>query len=918
MQTKNHKKDFDIIIVGGGHAGLEAACIAAKMGAKVHLLTILVENIALASCNPAMGGLGKGHLIKEIDALGGVMGQISDKCGIQYRILNASKGPAVRGTRAQIDMDAYRIYARNLALNTQNLTVSQEMACEILLDSSIECKSKSSSKSKEKLPDFSQKDAPRKKAIGIRTNIGKTYYADKIIITTGTFLRGLVHIGENQIINGRFGESASNELSESLKTIGLTLGRLKTGTCPRIDGRSIDFGALERHIGDTNPPHFSYHTSLDLEQNASKFTPPDLPCFVTYTNEKTHKIIRENFHRAPLFTGQIQGVGPRYCPSIEDKINRFADKERHQLFLEPQTKDCVEYYINGLTTSLPVDIQEQIIHSIKGLENARITRYGYAIEYDFVEPTQLKHTLECKEVDNLYLAGQINGTTGYEEAGALGLMAGINATLSLFSSNSPADSHCIDFADFESSQASEPSSLPKSAKNSTSTTSLARIVRENGVDFSQNNIDFSENNNPPFPNCQNVSEGATNDKKNPPSLAEGARGRVKSSNSSSLIASDSEWVQLRKQNPQTKICHTDGAQATEVSQTQLKNRDISGLSPQYDNADSFIRAKARNDKNNKTDCHDSRLFDKRLESYNDDTTCHIKRSEISQNKSLKEIVFSRDESYIGVMIDDLVTKGTKEPYRLFTSRAEYRLLLREDNAIYRLLEYAKSLGSISPSDYEIFAKEKRDIATSMAYLESTSITPSKRVQNFLASIHQNPLNDKTALVHIVSRFEIKEHEIGDNFDSLCANFIALEEFLRIEAGQKDSSLRANAPQNANQNHASNQTPNNDKNLAKNKNLIPPKFSTMSKRALHQIQILSKYHNYIQKQLIDVANSNEMLKLKIPQDFEYKGISGLSLEVVEKLSKVRPSTLFEASQISGITPASLDVLHLHIHLRNKKS
>ncbi len=910
MQTKNHKKDFDIIIVGGGHAGLEAACIAAKMGAKVHLLTILVENIALASCNPAMGGLGKGHLIKEIDALGGVMGQISDKCGIQYRILNASKGPAVRGTRAQIDMDAYRIYARNLALNTQNLSVSQEMACEILLDSSIEssassieCKSKSSSKSKEKLPDFSQKDAPRKKAIGIRTNIGKTYYADKIIITTGTFLRGLVHIGENQIINGRFGESASNELSESLKKIGLTLGRLKTGTCPRIDGRSIDFSALEKHIGDKNPPHFSYHTSLDLEQNASKFTPLDLPCFVTYTNEKTHKIIRENFHRAPLFTGQIQGVGPRYCPSIEDKINRFADKERHQLFLEPQTKDCVEYYINGLTTSLPVDIQEQIIHSIKGLENARITRYGYAIEYDFVEPTQLRHTLECKEVDNLYLAGQINGTTGYEEAGALGLMAGINATLSL--SNSSLGMQCGKILDFSECTDEQSANIPKNPKNLHSHTANTRIVRKNGVDFRQNNIDFSENNNPP-------------------SLAEGARGRVKSSLESSPKSSlDSNTKSSLRENPQDSrgnpnSCHTEVAQATEVSQAQLKHRDISGLSPQYDNADSFIPAKARNGKNNKTDCHNSRLFDKRLESYNDDNTCHIEQNEISQNKPLKEIVFSRDESYIGVMIDDLVTKGTKEPYRLFTSRAEYRLLLREDNAIYRLLEYAKALGSISPSDYEIFAKEKRDIVKSMAYLESTSITPSKRTQSFLASINQNPLNDKTALVHIVGRFEIKDNEIGDNFDSLHADFIALEEFLRIEAGQKDSSLRANTPQNANQNHTSKQPPNNDKNLAKNKNLIPPKFSTMSKRALHQIQILSKYHNYIQKQLIDVANSNEMLKLKIPQDFEYKGISGLSLEVIEKLSKARPSTLFEASQISGITPASLDVLHLHIHLRNKKS
>lgn len=742
---KNHKKDFDIIVVGGGHAGLEAACIAAKMGAKVHLLTILVENIALASCNPAIGGLGKGHLVKEIDALGGVMGRISDKCGIQYRTLNASKGPAVRGTRAQIDMDAYRIYARNLALNTPNLTISQEMACEILLQSDG-LPSKSSTQSKNP-HDLAQKSA---KAIGIRTNIGKSYYADKIIITTGTFLRGLVHIGENQIINGRFGESASNELSQSLKNIGLKLGRLKTGTCPRIDGRSIDFASLERHIGDENPPHFSYHTSVSLEKSASDFAPQDLPCFVTYTNQNTHKIIRENFHRAPLFTGQIEGVGPRYCPSIEDKINRFADKERHQLFLEPQTKDCVEYYINGLTTSLPVDVQEEVIHSIKGLENARITRYGYAIEYDYVEPTQLKHTLECKEVDCLYLAGQINGTTGYEEAGALGLMAGINAALSL------------------------KSNLPKKEE-----------ILENHY----------------------------------------AKKRAKSS---------------------------------EV------------------------------------------------------------------DSPLHKLVFRRDESYIGVMIDDLVTKGTKEPYRLFTSRAEYRLLLREDNAIYRLLEYANALGTISPSDYAIFAQEKRDIASAMEYLEAISITPAKRVQEFLASINQPVLNDKTALVHIVGRGEFGQNLLQNEF----SDFFALEEFLEKEALAKDSSLRV--AQQTSQNHTQNITQNITQNLASNsvkdltskadkkenpQNLLPPKFHTMSKRALSQIQILSKYHNYIQKQLSDVANMNEMLKLKIPQDFEYRGISGLSLEVVEKLSLAKPATLFEASKISGITPASLDVLHLYIHLRS---
>ena len=800
-QQNNQKIDFDIIVVGGGHAGLEAAHIAAKMGAKVHLLTILVENIALASCNPAIGGLGKGHLVKEIDALGGVMGQITDKCGIQYRTLNASKGPAVRGTRAQIDMDAYRIYARNLALNTPNLTISQEMACEILLDSSANTKNN----------DFSQQYTRTKKAIGIRTNIGKTYYAHKIIITTGTFLRGLVHIGETQIVNGRFGESASNELSESLKNIGLKLGRLKTGTCPRIDGRSIDFSSLEKHLGDSNPPHFSYHTSNGLAQSKTDFKPLDLPCFVTYTNEKTHNIIRKNFHRAPLFTGQIEGVGPRYCPSIEDKINRFANKERHQLFLEPQTKDCVEYYINGLTTSLPVDVQEQVIHSIKGLENARITRYGYAIEYDYVEPTQLKHTLECKEVDSLYLAGQINGTTGYEEAGALGLMAGINATLSLKASNSPLGMQCGKILDFLECTDAKSANIPKNPKN------LHSHTAPNGL----------------------RAERSKNARIVDSSIAKSSlRDLPKASRGNPLALLETQNTHAEKE----RDCHADFQSA-------------------------------RNDAT-KAICRPEAL------------------AEVSKNKPLKELIFSRDESYIGVMIDDLVTKGTKEPYRLFTSRAEYRLLLREDNAIYRLLEYANALGSISRSDYEMFAKDKREIAKAMEYLESIFITPSKRVQNFLASINQSHINDKTALVHIVGRDGFG----GDDF----SDFLFLEEFLKNETKAKDSSLRS--AQNLPQEHS--------------QNLIPPTFCAMSNRALHQVQILAKYHNYIKKQLVDVANMNEMLKVEIPQDFDYNGISGLSLEVVEKLSKARPTTLFGASQISGITPASLDVLHLYIHLRYK--
>ena len=628
--------EYDVLVVGGGHAGLEASIASAKMGAKTHLLTLLIQNIALASCNPAVGGLGKGHLVKEIDALGGVMGEITDKCGIQFRILNSSKGPAVRGTRAQIDMDRYSIIAKDIALNTPNLTLSQESVESLI---------------------YEQDSQGRFIAKGVKTNIGKTYYAKAVILTTGTFLRGLVHIGESKIQNGRFGEMSPQNLSTSLQELDLSLGRLKTGTCARIDWRSIDFSRLETHSGDSNPPHFSHKTK--------DFAPTQLPCFVTYTNEKTHNIIRSNFHRAPLFTGQIEGVGPRYCPSIEDKINRFADKERHQLFLEPQTQEAVEYYINGLTTSLPIDVQEEMIHSIEGLENAHITRYGYAIEYDYVEPTELYHTLETKKCANLFLAGQINGTTGYEEAAAQGIMAGINAALSL-----------------------------------------------KGESFS----------------------------------------------------------------------------------------------------------------------------------------------------------LARNEAYIGVMIDDLVTKGTKEPYRVFTSRAEYRLLLREDNAYLRLVPYAFALGLVTKEYYEKTMQDKEHIINTMNYLQNNYLTPSQISLDMLKSLNLSPISDKTLLIHIIGREELEPHRLRT---------------LLAKCGVEN-------------------------------------VESMSEKAIEQIFIESKYFDYIQKQKEQIGQMEQMLQVEIPRDFVFDKIPGLSLEVIEKLKKFTPQSLFEASEISGITPASIDVLHLYIHLHHKKS
>ncbi len=616
----NYPKIFDVIVIGGGHAGTEAALAAARMGCNTLLLTQNIETIGIMSCNPAIGGIGKSHLVKEIDALGGAMALATDYAGIQFRTLNSRKGPAVRATRAQADRTLYRNIIRNMVENQKNLYIFQQTVDDLIIENN--------------------------KIAGVVTQMGLRFKSHSVVLTVGTFLGGIVHVGLEHHAGGRAGDSASNSLSKKLRDLFTNVKRLKTGTPPRIDARSVDFTKMQEQPGDDILPIMSF-------LGDTKMHPEQVSCFITHTNENTHNIIRHGLDRSPLFTGIIEGVGPRYCPSIEDKIHRYADKSSHQIFIEPEGLNSQELYPNGISTSLPFDIQLKLVRSIVGMENAHITRPGYAIEYDFFDPKNLTHNLESKELPGLFLAGQINGTTGYEEAAAQGLLAGTNAAL------------------------------------------------------------------------------------------------------------------------------------------KVKNKEY--WSPR------------------------------------------------------------RDESYIGVMVDDLVTLGTKEPYRMFTSRAEYRLLLREDNADLRLTESGYNLGLVNQHRWKIFNEKKEAIEREQQRLKDTWIKPSTPECSIIEKLTGTPLTHEYNLMELLRRPEISYQDLKN-----------------IKG------------------HGSN-----------------------NKQVADQIEIQARYAGYIDRQQADIEKLKRHENTKLPIDFDYESISGLSNEVKQKLQSALPESLAAASRIPGVTPAAISLLLIYL-------
>jgi len=619
----NYDKEFDVIVVGGGHAGTEAALAAARMGASTLLLTHNIETIGQMSCNPAIGGIGKGHLVKEIDAMGGIMAKATDHAGIQWRTLNSRKGPAVRATRAQCDRILYKNFIRKIVEDQPNLQIFQQGVDDLIIEDD--------------------------KVTACVTQMGLVFKAKTVVLTVGTFLDGKIHIGLSNHQGGRAGDPPAKALAITLRKLPFQVGRLKTGTPARIDGNSVDFSVMEEQPGDEKIPIFSYMGSLQDH-------PAQISCYITHTNKKTHDFIRGGLDRSPMYTGMIEGNGPRYCPSIEDKIMRFADKDSHQIFVEPEGLETTELYPNGISTSLPFDVQLDFIRSIKGFEKAHITRPGYAIEYDYFDPRGLKDSLETKYVENLFFAGQINGTTGYEEAGAQGLIAGMNAA---------------------------------------------------------------------------------------------------------------------------------------------------------------------------------------LKTQNKDTWCP-----------------ARSEAYIGVLIDDLITKGTNEPYRMFTSRAEYRLLLREDNADMRLTPKARELGLVNDTRWEAFSLKKQAVDNELKYLKSIWLSPNNNLgKAFSEKFSDIPLNKEVSAYDLLRRPEM-------NYAMLC-KIIGLT------------------------NHLS------------------------DKKVIEQLEIHAQYSGYMERQMLEIKKSKAQENKEIPNLFNYKSVTGLSAELTEKLTLIKPQTIGQATRVQGMTPAAVSLLLVHL-------
>lgn len=616
---------YDVVVVGGGHAGSEAAAAAANMGMKTLLITMSLQNIAQMSCNPAMGGIAKGQIVREIDAMGGYSGIVTDKTAIQFRMLNMSKGPAMWSPRAQSDRMRFAETWRLMLEQTPNLDFYQDMVSGLIIEGN--------------------------QIVGVKTQLGLEVFSKTVILTNGTFLNGLIHIGEKQFGGGRAGEKAAFGITEDLVRLGFDAGRMKTGTPPRIDGRSLDYSKMEEQPGDENPAKFSYSDETKPLQKQRS-------CFMTYTSPEVHDLLREGFDRSPMFTGRIKSVGPRYCPSIEDKINRFADKQRHQIFVEPEGWDTVEVYVNGFSTSLPEDVQAKAIRQIAGFEKAKFFRPGYAIEYDYFPPTQLKHTLETKLIDNLFFAGQINGTTGYEEAAAQGLMAGINAALKV--------------------------------------------------------------------------------------------------------------------------------------------------------------------------------------------------------QEIEPLILRRNEAYIGVLIDDLITKGTEEPYRMFTSRAEYRTLLRQDNADFRLTEKSHRMGLASENRLRRMEEKKKETEKMLSFFKETSVKP-EEANPVLEEKNSLPMKQADKMFKVFSRPQLDLNDI--------LQFKDVKQYL--DENQLDDEI------------------------------------------IEQVYIQLKYSGYIEKEINNAEKLNRLEDVKIPDNFDYDKVKSLSYESREKFKKIRPATISQASRISGVSPSDISILLIHM-------